>query len=148
MTKNNLKLSRREFLSTAGKAAVGAALARPASGLMAGNLAAKKTRLAIVGTGVRACGMFGRDLLRDYSDYVEIVGLCDINPGRVKYAKKYIGAQCSTFTDLDKMLGETKPGKLLVTTVDATHHEQIIRGLEFGVDVITEKPTTTDEVKA
>ncbi len=74
--------------------------------------------------------------------------MCDINPGRLAYAKSYIGVSCPTFTDLDKMLAETKPDKLIVTTVDATHHEQIVYGLERGVDIITEKPMTTDEIKA
>lgn len=105
-------------------------------------------RLAIVGTGDRACGMYGRGLLEGYHDYVEIVGLSDINPGRVQFAKEYIGVNCPTFTSLDKMLRETKPDKLIVTTVDAAHHEQIVHGLEAGADVITEKPMTTDEIKA
>jgi predicted dehydrogenase len=34
-----------------------------------------------------------------------------------------------------------------VTTVDATHHEFIVKGLGYGADVLTEKPLTTDEVK-
>ncbi len=92
--------------------------------------------------------MFGRELLQEYSDYVEIVGLADINPGRLNYAKQYIGVDCPTFTDVEKMLIQIRPDKLLVTTVDATHHELIIRALKFGIDVITEKPMTTDEVKA
>jgi predicted dehydrogenase len=45
------------------------------------------------------------------------------------------------------MMKETKPDILIVTTVDATHHEYIIRGMELGADIITEKPMTTDETK-
>ncbi len=36
---------------------------------------------------------------------------------------------------------------LIVTTVDSTHHEFIVKGLEYGAEVLTEKPMTTDEVK-
>jgi len=36
---------------------------------------------------------------------------------------------------------------VIVTTVDATHDEYIIRAMELGSDVLTEKPLTTDEVK-
>ncbi len=43
---------------------------------------------------------------------------------------------------------EIKPDLVIVTTMDSTHHEFIIKGLEYGVDVLTEKPLTTDEVKA
>lgn len=149
MQKQKSALTRRKFLSTTGTAVAGAAIANPLSSrIFAKSTARKKMRLAIVGTGVRACDMYGRRLLPEYSDYVEIVGLCDINPGRLAYAKSYIGATCPTFTDLDKMLTEIKPDKLIVTTVDATHHEQIVAGLERGIDIITEKPMTTDEVKA
>jgi predicted dehydrogenase len=42
---------------------------------------------------------------------------------------------------------ETKPDILMVTTVDNTHHEFIIKGMEMGADIITEKPLTTDEDK-
>ena len=34
-----------------------------------------------------------------------------------------------------------------VTTVDSTHHEFIVKGLQRGLTVITEKPMTTDEIR-
>jgi predicted dehydrogenase len=37
---------------------------------------------------------------------------------------------------------------VIVTTIDATHNEYIVRAMEAGCDVITEKPMTTDAVKA
>ena len=91
--------------------------------------------------------MWGRDLVENYSDYIEFVGLCDINPGRLQYAKEYIGADCPVFTDFEEMMIKTKPELLVVTTVDSTHHEFIIKGMEMGADIITEKPMTTDEFK-
>lgn len=54
---------------------------------------------------------------------------------------------CSTYTDFDKMMRENKPDMLIVTTVDAFHDEYIVKGLEYGANVITEKPMTTDEKK-
>ena len=45
------------------------------------------------------------------------------------------------------MLEATAPDRVIVTTVDATHHEFMIRAMDAGVDVITEKPMTTDEAK-
>ena len=76
-----------------------------------------------------------------------MVGLCDINPKRVKASKRLMGVDAPTFTELDRMLRETRPETLIVSTKDCTHNEMIIRGLQFGCDVITEKPMTTDEVK-
>jgi predicted dehydrogenase len=45
------------------------------------------------------------------------------------------------------MMKETKPDSLIVTSVDSTHDEFIIKGMEMGADIITEKPMTTDETK-
>ncbi len=45
------------------------------------------------------------------------------------------------------MLRETKPDYVIVTTVDGLHDEHIVKALEAGCNVITEKPMTTDEVK-
>ena len=53
--------------------------------------------------------MWGRPILRDYSDLVEFVGLCDINPLRVEVAKKQMGVACPTFTNFDEMLTKAKP---------------------------------------
>jgi predicted dehydrogenase len=43
------------------------------------------------------------------------------------------------------MLDQAKPELLMVTTVDATHADCIVKALEKGVDVLTEKPMATDE---
>lgn len=49
--------------------------------------------------------------------------------------------------DFDRMVQEARPDVVLVCTVDATHHEYIIRALHAGCDVVTEKPMTTDAKK-
>jgi predicted dehydrogenase len=107
----------------------------------------KKLRLALVGTGARGSSLWGREITRRFSEVAEFVGLSDINPGRLEYVKKLMNVSCPSFTDFDKMLKETKPDYLIVTTVDSTHDEFIVKALESGVNVITEKPMTTDEVK-
>lgn len=142
-------MDRRKFITSTGAAAAGALLINPASGLAAETSDRQvKKRLALVGTGVRGIGMYGRNLLRDYSDYVEMVGLCDINPGRLRFADEAIGAGCPIFTDLEEMIRKQKPETLIVTTEDSAHHDVIIKGMQMGCDIITEKPLTIDEVKA
>ena len=89
----------------------------------------------------------GATLVPDYTDVLEFVGLCDHNPGRLAYAKQYIGVDCPTFTDFAEMLERTRPDKVIVTTVDSTHDDFIVEAMRAGCDVITEKPMTTDEVK-
>ena len=110
-------------------------------------LADRKLRIVLVGTGVRGTSFWGRRLVEEYPDILEFVGLCDSNPGRLEYAKEYMKVDCPVFTDFPKMMTETKPDLVIVTTTDATHHEFIIQGLEMGSDVLSEKPMTTDEEK-
>ena len=136
--------TRRQFLASISMLAAYSAF--PINAFSFGS--SKKLRVVLVGTGVRGISFWGKRLIEEYSDILEFVGLSDINPGRLEYAKKYIGANCPTFVDFDAMLNRTKPDLIIVTTVDATHHQFIIKGLEFGCDVLTEKPLTTDETKA
>ncbi len=132
--------TRREFLKATGAVATGAALgARPAAAQEG------RRRYAIVGTGVRAIGMWGRPLVERFSDRLDFVGLCDVNPKRLELARQAIGVACPTFTDFDRMCDATKPELLTVTTVDAYHADYIVRALDRGIDVITEKPMVIDE---
>ena len=144
MDKNMIE--RREFIGTTGAIATGALLAASIPVNLFAQSAVKK-RVAVVGTGMRAADMWTKSVMEAYGNYVEFVALCDINPGRVEAVKKYMGVNCKTFTDFEKMMTEIKPDTLIVTSVDAFHHEHIIRGMELGANIITEKPMTTDEVK-
>ena len=104
-----------------------------------------KLRMAIVGTGSRGSFTWGQEVVKGFSDVVDIVGLCDHNGKRVEAAKKLIGTSAPTFTDFDRMIRETKPDTVTVTTVDGTHAKYIIRAMELGCDVMSEKPLCTDE---
>jgi len=139
-------MKRRNFLTTTAGAAAGISLlSSPVGAAVAGNA---KKRIAVVGTGIRGIGFWGKRIIDNYGDIVEFVGLCDINPGRLEYAKKYIGIDCPVYNDFGKMMNETKPEMVIITTVDSTHHEYIIRAMKLGADVLTEKPMTTDEKKS
>ena len=137
-------ITRRNFIRKSGAAAAGTFLVASAGGK---GRPQAKMRLALVGTGIRGTSMWGRSLVQDYADAVEFVGLCDINPGRLEYAKAYMGVECPTYTDFDAMVRQGQPDTVIVTTVDSTHHEYIVRAMELGCDVITEKPMTTDAGK-
>lgn len=143
MSKQKSSVTRRQFLDRAARTTAVAAVGAPS--ILAG--AQAKKRIALVGTGSRGTSMWGSSVARTYKDIVEFVGLCDINRKRVEVGKRRIGVEAPTFTDFDQMLKAVKPELVIVTTKDSTHHEQIIRALEAGCDVITEKPMTTDEKK-
>ncbi len=139
-------MPRREFLKTTGVVTAGSLLSGSLGSVWA-QAQPRKKRLALVGTGIRGTSLWGKTLLDRYADTAEFVGLCDINPGRVAYGKTYIKTDCPTFTSFEEMVDKTRPDAVIVTTVDATHHHFIIKAMEMGCDVITEKPLTTDEVK-
>ena len=135
-------LNRREFVKTAGSAVAAASLL---SHPHLARAATARRRYAIVGTGDRATGMWGRDLVDRYSDVIEFVGLCDTNRKRVAAARAMIGVDSPTFTNYDEMVQKTRPDLLMVTTVDAFHSQYIVKALDRGIDVITEKPMVIDE---
>ncbi|WP_268223718.1 Gfo/Idh/MocA family oxidoreductase [Sinomicrobium oceani] len=138
-----MKNSRRKFLQSVGLLAAGMVIPISAFGFET----SKKLKVVLVGTGVRGISFWGKRLVEHYSDILEFVGLCDINPGRLEFGRKHIGVHCPTFSDFEKMVRETGPDLIIVTTKDSTHHEFIIKGLGMGCDVLTEKPLTTDENK-
>jgi predicted dehydrogenase len=146
--------TRRRFVAAAGAAVAGSLLVNPALTLRAGERETERMKVALVGTGVRGVSMFGRELLRDYADSVDLVGICDSNPGRLKYAESYIRAgnpdraAFRSFGSLGEMLDQTKPQWLVVTSWDWEHHNHIIEGMKRGCDIICEKPITIDEKKA
>ncbi len=149
MKKHTGNMSRREFIrkSSVSAAALGAyTVAGPLSAAVPPEL--NKTRVALVGTGSRGSGTWGESLVRDYGDYLEMVGLCDINSKRVDYARRKIGSQIPTFTDFDEMIRSTRPDTVIVTTVDAYHAKYVTRAMELGCDAISEKPLCTHAEQA
>jgi predicted dehydrogenase len=135
-------MNRRKFIA-------GSSAALATTACSAANLSSaanqRKLRMAIVGTGSRGSFTWGREVVQNFSDVVEIIGLCDHNGKRVEASKQLIGTGAPTFTDFDKMVKETRPDAVTVTTVDAAHARYIIRAMELGCDVISEKPLCTDE---
>ncbi len=104
-------------------------------------------KYAIVGTGHRGTQAYLRPLATELTDCATLVAACDQNPKRAEAALDYAGLSAPVYSDFDKMIAETKPDTVIVTTKDAAHHEYIIRALEAGCDVISEKPMTTDGEK-
>jgi predicted dehydrogenase len=100
-------------------------------------------RLGVVGTGNRLVDMWGPSVEKEYANQVKFVGLCDINGKRASYARTLFYSKPPVYTDFDKMVKETSPQTILITTVDATHVSYAVRAMELGCDVICEKPVAT-----
>ena len=110
-------------------------------------------KYVLVGTGSR-CGMYLEALAGDFKDAGDICALCDTNQTRMNYwnkrlQEKYGHAPLPTYkaSQFDQMIADIKPDKVIVTSMDRTHHKYICRAMELGCDVISEKPMTVDPEK-
>ncbi len=114
--------------------------------------ASTRRRYAIVGVGSRH-ELYQDGIEKTHAAWAQLVGVCDSNSGRVEVARrrsKDNGAPVPpgyAAADFGRMLAEAKPDVVIVTTIDAAHHDYIVRAMEAGCDVITEKPMTTDADK-
>ncbi len=115
--------------------------------------APSRKRYALVGTGSRSL-MFSQALLTTYRESAVLAALCDVNPRRMAYYNNLFRADFGAeevpayaAADFEAMVKKEKIDTVIVTTIDRTHHDYIIRAMELGCDVITEKPMTTDAEK-
>ena len=103
----------------------------------------RKRRVALIGTGHRGAGTWGRELLAECGEWVELVGLSDCNAMRLERARAAIGVDAPVFADLGEMLAAARPDTLIVCTRDDTHADIVVAALEAGIHVVTEKPMAT-----
>ncbi|MGH2685022.1 MAG: Gfo/Idh/MocA family protein, partial [Actinomycetota bacterium] len=113
----------------------------------------ERRRYAIVGTGGRAVSYVDA-ICGPHADTSELVGLCDVSPTRAAFHQRRIERKYETAVppafpahQFERMVRETKPDVVIVTTVDALHDEYIGSTLDLGCDALTEKPLATDERK-
>lgn len=108
-----------------------------------------KKRYAVVGVGSRSRFYFTA-IAKSFQETSALVGFCDTNLHRIKYANSILAElghdPVPTYTagDFDKMVQETQPDEVIITTIDRTHDMYIVRAMELGCNVIVEKPMTID----
>jgi len=110
-------------------------------------------KYAAVGTGGRI-PMFIDPIVNTWRDDAELVALCDQSATRRLWHRDRLSATYGVppvadyaAEDFDRMLREQQPDTVIVCVPDYLHHEYIVRSLEFGAEVISEKPLTTDSAK-
>lgn len=112
-----------------------------------------KKKYALIGTGGRAIFFYGA-LAKDFSETSRLVAFCDTNQTRMDYANKLLRdrfkhPEVPTYKahEFEKMILREQPDTVIVTTIDRTHHTYIVKAMELGCDVISEKPMTVDQEK-
>jgi len=111
----------------------------------------KRNRIAQVGLGSRG-EMYWQAITRDFRNTTELVAVADTNEGRLELVRSTIereGGSVPSYAaaDFDRLLADTRPHTVIVTSKDSTHDIYISKALDAGADVITEKPLTIDEVR-
>jgi len=108
-----------------------------------------KKRYAIVGASHRALRLFLEPMRGAYAHVAEVVALVDVDMDRIAMMNKAVNASIPAYhaDDFEKMLREQRPDTVIVASIDGTHHTYIIKALEHGLDVLSEKPLTTDDAK-
>lgn len=113
----------------------------------------EKKRYVQVGTGGRA-RMYYEAIATTYKDSADLLGFCDLSAVRMDWANATLKSLGFHYVeeylphDFERMLAEQKPDTVIITSIDRTHDDYIVRALEAGCDVITEKPITINEEKA
>ncbi|MFB9331076.1 Gfo/Idh/MocA family protein [Paenibacillus aurantiacus] len=112
-----------------------------------------KKKYVLVGSGGRAEFFYGA-IAKSFRETSELLAFCDSNQTRMDYANKLLAERYEyepvrTYKpeQFDEMIAAERPDSVIVTSVDRTHHTYIIRAMELGCDVITEKPMTVDADK-
>jgi len=108
----------------------------------------QKKRCVIVGAGGRGTRSYALPIASGHlSDVCELVGIYDKVRARAELCSEDTGG-VPVFDSFEEMLDCCHPDFVIVTTKDADHHDYIIRALEGGYDVVSEKPMTDSRKKA
>ncbi len=110
-----------------------------------------RKRYVQIGVGHRS-QMYSQAMVERFPDQCALVALCDTNEGRLRLRADWarargVEAKVYPADQFERMIAETQPDVVIVTTMDSTHDAYICRAMQLGCDVITEKPMTTDEHK-
>ena len=105
-------------------------------------------RIIIVGMGIRS-EIYARESLVS-PELLQIVGVVDVNPDRVRYAKELFNIpEEHCFSSVEELVAVPKFADAAVNgTMDRVHVQTTIPLLEHGYDVLLEKPFALNQQEA
>ena len=136
--KNNLPLSRRNFVKTTSVAAIGAPLILKSS-LLSGKTASDKINLGIIG-----CGGLGKQNLFASAAHpdVVVVAACDVWKERLDPVVEKYKDTCTGYTDFRELIQHKGLDAVIIATPAHWHAIQAIEAAKAGLDIYLQKPMT------
>lgn len=148
MSKQRLKLPRRQFLKSAARA--GAMLAAPSlipgTALGMSGAVAPSERIVLGGIGIGNRGTYDLGCFLEQPD-VQFVAVCDVKEVRRKSVKmtadtKYGNSDCATYRDFRDLLERDDIDAVLIATGPNWHCTAAVYAARAGKDMYCEKPCT------
>ena len=96
-------------------------------------------KVVFVGASMRSTA-FLNVMKNHFAGEYELSALFDCDPGKMKGYKAVYGVDVPCYTDFDRMCDEIKPDMAIVTTMDSTHAEYIVKCLDRKIACVAEKP--------
>lgn len=143
---NNHNSTRRDFLKTAGAAAVAAPYIITSSALGDQDRPAASDRIVMGGIGIGNMGRGDQGAFLGRGD-VQYVATCDVRQGEREKSKnkvdaKYGSKDCQAYNDFRELLARDDIDAVHVATPDHWHAIMVIEACRTGKDVYCQKPET------
>ena len=150
------RISRRQFLETGGKAALGVGLGMAVADALATPTYAQEPKVSAnerIQVGIIGVGGMGEGNMNDFMKHaeVEVAAVCDVHQGRLDRAvglvdKKY-GRKPMAVKDFRRVMDMKDIDAVVISTPDHWHALPFIYACETGKDVFCEKPISHDIVE-
>jgi predicted dehydrogenase len=140
-----MKHTRRNFLNTSAKAAVGAGLAASLpweTFAQTKHMLSANDKINVGAIGINGMGWSDLTSFLKIPE-VNVIGLCDVDDNVLNYRKYELaknGIQTKTYADYRKMLENKDIDVVIIGTPDHWHCLQMVEACEAGKDVYVEKP--------
>ena len=100
-----------------------------------------------VKVAVTGCGLWGRNLVRNFYNLESLYGICDMDAEMLaQVAKDYEGIEC--ISDFNKLLTNDEIQGIIIATPSHTHYPLTKKALEAGKNVYVEKPIAVNSEEA
>ncbi|MBN1865295.1 MAG: Gfo/Idh/MocA family oxidoreductase [Victivallales bacterium] len=101
-----------------------------------------RKKCAVVGIGNRAHSWIS-GIVQQHPESTVLAGLCDLRLDRCHDVNEVYKTNAAVYDNYELMLSDLKPDLVIIASPDRCHREHIVKALDAGCNVATEKPLCT-----